>query len=463
MVLRSTESAPDRNGGAVQPTVSTATPPQPPASLAPVPAGAHALEWMRTFNQFQELWRSRDSDEISNTHPQATWVWSQRKRHREGTLPLWKRQRLEEIDFPLVPTRPTNTARARELVAFYQANGHYSPTQTEGGAALAKWYRLFVQSGGTVGLQELPATVDPLQDLEDARRVLEDGIPGFEWRYVDKAEIHASLGLTHNGCAHSPPGRGGRPSERTSNAIDRIRAGQALRRKRGLSLPPLLVQIAGDAPTGLRLSVWDADAPIELSLPHPEGLREQGMVCRFGPNSVVARGKAGGKFEVSPGPFDSKITWSADRSLVAALWRRDDGLQCTIDIDVPLADQMNANPLARWRMLDEELDAVFLRLVKKEARSRNWVRWAAEVRLDSVFTTANRAFHENMEQLEDWLATLQHPGWLRWNSSESVLFKFVEHQVRKKRQGVMPTSHAILLRSLNFYFGSARKHASEIF
>lgn len=463
MVLRSTESARDRNGGAVQPTVSTATPPQPPASLAPAPAGAHALEWMRTFNQFQELWRSRDSDEISNTHPHATWVWSQRKRHREGTLPLWKRQRLEEIDFPLVPTRPTNTARARELVAFYQANGHYSPTQTEGGAALTKWYRLFVPSRGTVGLQELPPTVDPLHDLEEARRVLEDGIPGFEWRYVDKAEIHASLGLTHNGYAPAPPGRGGRPSERTSEAIDRIRAGQALRRKRGLPLPPLLVQIAGDVPTGLRLRVWNPEAPIELSLPHPEGLREQGMVSRFGINSVVVRDEAGGKFEISPGPRDSTVIWSADRSLIAALWRRHDGLQCTIDIDVPLADQMNAALAVRWLGFDENLDAGFLRLVKKRAKSKNWVRWAAEERLDSAFTTANRAFHQNVEQLKYWLATLPHPAWLQWNSSQSVFFKFVEHQVRKKRQGVMPTSHAILLRSLDFYFGSARKHASKLF
>lgn len=124
--------------------------------MPPAPDSVHARQWLLVFDRFRQAWAQRADDEVPNTHPMATGVWSQRKRHREGTMPDCKRVRLETIGFPLDPRRPTNTDRARELLAFYAEHGHYSPTHTHGGAALTKRAVKFLSSSGSAGLVDLP-------------------------------------------------------------------------------------------------------------------------------------------------------------------------------------------------------------------------------------------------------------------------------------------------------------------
>jgi hypothetical protein len=413
--------------------------------------------WLGVYKEFCQVWSLRATNEISESHPYRDWVLKQRAAYQNKSLPLWRLQHLRRIGFPLEAQRiadmPTNVDQANAVVAFFREHGHYSLTQTTAGAAATKWFKRFCETEGTVGAQVLPPGVNSDQDLAAATRILFDQIPNFTFDVSSKASINAALGLTHNGFVpHKPVDV---PTWRQQHVAPRLQhalPAEAVSAALGGVLPHEMLFVIGDAPVALRVRAWSPGSPVDLLAEAPAGLLWEGWLASPAPEEghLLCDSPNGTRPFAAPlqPAVSERLLWSR-LNVHFGYWWADAATDTvySVDVDVVLLDQMN-------RAID----------LGRPAHETDWGEWATAQgrRLMSELTTSNVTFNSNMRELEDTYAAYPKT-WLRYDHCARHRYAFVEHQVRRVQQGILPRSHALRLSQLDLSFGVRRQTFNALF
>lgn len=413
--------------------------------------------WLSALERYRALKASGWNGVTPRGHELEKWVQKQRTLHNQKRLQEWKRAALRAADFDFISPRadqtPADQDHARALVAFYREHGHYSPTQTHGGAALTKWWTKFRASSGVQGL--LSGT---REDAQEALRILQAGIPDFTFDAPCKSEINESQGLSFNGYSPAPQAVRQPPEDLLlhlrksprSQALDRNfpllvcwDSNEVLRdlvRRAALFGQVLRVGVHDNA-RRLRRSYWltdlkgsDEGGALCHACPWPSQDDEPHEIFLPRPTAPVARyfGKGSGYG-----------AWFGD----TLVW-----------YDVALADQASVIEPARNIRAGPKAYRV---------RSNRWVVTSlieGTCRRMSSETTANERFQLNLEQLRSWAS--KHSGLGRphvvW-TPKNPLFKFLEHMVRKTDSGKMSFSHAEQLAEIDATWGKDRRSLADLF
>jgi hypothetical protein len=406
------------------------------------------------------------------------WVARQRKRYRQGILEAWKITWLKAIGFTFVGERlttvPTNAEYARRLIAFHREFGHYAPTISYGGSGLTRWCRLMRDSGGRHGIISASNEgVNQAEDVAVANDLLRAALPNFSWENTSKVTLHESAGLTHNGYAPSglPPWR---PKYRMREVMERARASivHPSRQEFQAVLPKPFAQLLLRSTQACRVRIFESTPEVIDSLvmrgqPLPKplhtGYLHDVVVAGGGdmtsPQMLVhcdTPGQEAGPLLIRPqAAIRTVYTWNGEWHL--QLMALEGGLVGIFDYDLYLDDQLefvvpNKRPGFR----------------PEGTYDPDWAAAMAGLfdgRLSSTETTANMAFPQGMRRVRNWLAT--KPALadrdVRLTNDGAGIFRFLEHQVLKLQQGVLPLSHSLRLRALDFTFGVNRKHSRDLF
>jgi len=428
-------------------------------SNLPVPQTPGALRWMEVYEQFRAVWEHRTTNRISESHPFRDWAHKQRAAYANAALPLWRLQHLRKLGFPLNAARveegSTNCDHAHSTVEFFRRYGHCCVSQQTAGAAVTKWFRSICATRGAVGLTVLPHDVDLQEDLGQALAILKDGIPGFDFTIPDKRQVNLEAGLTHNG--YKPSARGKhKASGRLALVRERLRAcvmPSVIDSPCGIVLPDAIQYVIGNAGAGLRVRTWETPSSIDLNSARPAGVQAEGWFAAGSTEGLIRIVPSTGGEEyfigaerLSPERYKG-LAWSADFGLLAGVWCGPDGNDAfTVDIDVPLADQMNES-------LDQD----------RYEWLGTWEEWLEGIpRLLSASTTANGTFNANMRVLQKHLDDTQEVS-LRWSNTPRNVYAFVEHQVLKLQEGKLSRSHALRLSEMPFVFGVNEIPARKLF
>lgn len=428
--------------------------------FAPVPETRLAQEWHENFDRFFMLWKDRTDDFIRRGHPMQFWVWKQRAAYRKKKLQAWQIQRLDSIGFPMDGARlannPTNAEYAQQLVEFYREHGHHAPTQTIGGAGLAKFTKKFAASKGLRGITTVPPGVDLEADLARARQIVQEGIPDFSYEKCSKKERNDALGLSHNGYAPAQP-KEKAPSERYLHVCERVNRDLGVRQMQELLVGPLKPLAAWLPRTsqGLRLRLWspglqDRDIHQRFHIANPEGIQWEGWLAAMPQSGSVWT--AVGSDELPTDvclPPQGRLHLGRNYTSAYVTMRREDGSMVTVDADLAWQDQR----VLYWHAcMNGHLPSLRV----------------DEPMLMSDVTTRNKAFALGYEELKEFLrleqATLP-PGQvphLTWKSHKRH-YEFVRHRVKLHASGQHPPTHSRLLASLKFELGAQRESASWLF
>ena len=413
--------------------------------------------WLSALERYRALKASGWNGMTPRGHELEKWVQKQRTLHNQKKLLEWKRAALCAADFDFQSPRAEQTStdqdHAHALVLFYREHGHYSPTQTHGGAALTKWWARFRASKGAQGL--LSGT---REDAQDALRILQDGIADFTFDAPCKSEINESRGLSFNG--FSPTTRAERePPQDLALHLKQSRRSQALDR----NFPLLvcweshhvlrdLVRRAALFGQVLRVGVHDNDRQLLRSywLTDLKGSDGGGTLCHACP---------------WPSQDDEphKIFLPSPATPVARYFGRGAGYgawfgDTLVWYDVALADQTSVIEPARNSSKGSRSYRV---------RSNRWVMTSlieGTCRRMSSETTANERFQLNLEQLRSWVKKHSDIGrpHVVWTPN-NPLFKFLEHMVRKMDSGKMSFSHAEQLAEIDATWGKDRRSLADLF
>lgn len=405
------------------------------------------IEWQAVCEQYREA-KSAGWDGITERgHPLEKWVQKQRTLHHQGRLQDWKRKALREAHFDFVAPRnsavKTNEQYAHELVAFYLQHGHWSPTQTVGGAGLTKWWKKMHDSGGKVGIVSQSS-----ESAMAAAKILRERIPGFTFCAPGKSDINRSRGLSFNGFAKEEAKKKSRKGWHQDPAVQAaLRHGDATHKlARRISVAhwssdvemPIyqLIERTAMFSQSVAVDVWEGDdirrywlvdvgtSPqglISLDLEGPEDTGKRNILVA--PSSVgpCAYGADGGRFETN--------------------MRSTSGERVRLSYDVFLADKTT-----RLRSEPLEYDPV-LRVHMPPVDWRVWVKRRARERRHTAKTTSNLYFNYRLRELKRYVveqrelngsAYVPHLTWKDGNYH----YKFIEHVLLKRRQGKFKFSHA---------------------
>lgn len=474
-------------------TASEKRPKQPPAydsavdektTSAPLPADLalfaselngdyRDLHWLRQFARFRAIWIDRDDDLVSRGHPMEHWVWKQRAAVKKDVMPQWRMDMLESIGFPLFAPKEvatsllTNLGYAEQLIEFWRANGHYSPTQTYGGSGLTRWTRRMRESDGKEGLiSETCETAMLAHDL------LCNTIPGFSWSKTRKVEVNEALGLSFNGYL---PSNFTRADSRKRSVINTAVA--SMRFEKYESLEAFSCYLASNMDKPLfdfvnRIALFD-QAPI---LRYGSSTEWLGKVDA--PNMWLLRAELWPRGDVLSLTFSTRdpeiepmvidvspksifAGYVANGGEYAVSFRTRDGRHVVhLSYDVCLADQTHYSvPHLFHKMLVE---------MSWASRSVSWDLYARKnltpVILSSAKVLAYTAFSNNLEKLRSLQQTRGgnaasdvHIGWGEYKEA----FKFLENLMRKARLGELPYSHCERLQEVPFTWGSGRWSGSD--
>ena len=420
--------------------------------------------WVLHLHTFRQLKEGSNWDGTTpRGHPLEQWVQKQRTLHNQGKLMSWKRKMLEEAGFDFISPRaakdPTDVDYARKLVAFYREHGHYAPTQTVGGAGLTKWWIRFRTTRGECGLRGGNA-----QTASEALKILKKQIPGFTFDAPTKAMINKAQGRSSNGYlptqkqppvdlqVHAQMQSTPRSLWASYNSLTGLSgclgALETLLRRAELFGQVLRVDVACDDGfkqgwlTGLDVQMFDA---------------MHGVTC-------MVSGKPPQTAPIALTLTDcqlSKLVYLTSGSRCGALFTDAEGRKVIISYDAVLADQSSC--LAMTSTSFKRVGCSAYQITPQpwvlhdliEGRSRRL----------SHLSTAHKTFHGNLQRLLDWRdqnGTTTTPHIAR-NAEGIVLYRFLEHMVRKMEQGLMCFSHAEQLGTVNATWGSERRALSDMF
>lgn len=401
------------------------------------------IEWKAVCAQYKAA-RDAGWDGVTERgHPLEQWVHKQRRLHKIGRLQDWKRQALREARFDFVSPRQqattTNEQYAHELVAFYLQHGHWSPTQTVGGAGLTKWWKKMSETGGRVGILS-----QSTESAQEAARILRERIPGFSFRPPSKAQINQSRGLSFNGFAKEAPAT---RWERDPDVNGARRYGD-ITRQMARETSVAYWSAAGEMPVyqiieraamfsqAVSVDVADGAESTRFWL---VGVSEtaQGNITLRLEEDQTQRART---LVVDMASME-KCEYTSDGSRFAARMRGMAGEWLRLSYDAFLADQTVR--LDTDRLAYNPILRVLTPAVNWEA----WLEGHGPNRRHTAQTTSNRDFNKRLRDLQRFVQEerekfgsghVPHLGW----KDAFYHYKFIEHVVLKRREGKFKFSHA---------------------
>lgn len=417
-------------------------------------AEVETIEWNAVCKQYKEAKEAGWDGMTERGHPLEQWVQKQRTLHSQGRLQDWKRKALRDAKFDFVAPRnnatPSNEQYAHELVAFYLKHGHWSPTQTFGGAGLTKWWTKMRISGGRVGILSQSS-----ESAQAATKILRERIPGFSFRTAAKSEVNRSAVLSFNGFAKEAPAtiwdqdpnvlgarRYGALTREMSKSLELEKWKQAdglavceVVSRAAMFSQAVAVDIAGGESIA-RYWLVSVSTPtgkgITLSVQDATTLESRTLVVELGTIRRSGYSPDGGRYETS--------------------MQSPAGLAIRLSYDAYLADQ-TAN-LDTDRLGDE----VALRILTPQVNWEEWLEGRGPERRHNAKTTSNRTFNDKVGKLLKFVfeersfngaAYVPHISW----ANEFVHYKFIEHVVLKRREGKLKFSHAERLMAVPVTWG----------
>jgi len=441
------------------------------------------LDWLHEFARFRDLWNERTSDLVGRQHPMEDWVVRQRKAYRIKSMPDWRADLFLSINFPLRAPRlemaPTDLYYAQQLIDFERVYGHYAPTTSFGGTGLARWVRLMRESGGTSGL--ISGTSE---SAIAAARMLKAALPDFSWENTQKETHNLNAGLSFNGYA---PSNFAKPGSRMLEVRNVALASLSFP-VHELVLPSLKVfgEQVGDGDIEDfcdRLAIFNQAPGISVLLDgqaQEEGAQEW-WVC--GARFISGPSVAKPVLEISIAGLPSLQSRSVQQAVKtirvsgASRWSAYDGMGAHFHIALRGEDPRITAVLRYDAVLADQTHPACtvdnIPGASENTDPSDRVDWAlfthkqtTPFRLMSPTTTAHATYTENWNRLNAELLARKsrepkvscHIGW----GENIVLFKFLEHVVRKVRQGAFPLSHAERLCMLDFTWGEGKLSAHQM-
>jgi hypothetical protein len=412
------------------------------------------IEWQAVCAQYKAARDAGWDGVIERGHPLEQWVHKQRRLHKMGRLLDWKRQALREANFDFVSPRQqattTNEQYAHQLVAFFLKEGHWSPTQTAGGAGLTKWWKAMSESGGRVGVIS-----QSTESAQEAARILRERIPGFSFRTPTKAQINRSRGLSFNGFAKTAPTT---IWERDPDVLAARRYGR-ITQQLALGVCPSYWCTSGDMPVYQiieRASMFCQAVSVEVSGGEAATRHWLVAVSHEGEDGLYLRIED----EQTQRPRTILVDlqtlgssgYSSDGGRFETCVRGKGGERLRLSYDAFLADQT-------VRLDTDRLDYdPALRVLTPNVNWEEWLEGRGPERRHTALTTSNRDFNKRMGELQRFIyearamhgpAYVPHLSW----KNEFSHYKFIEHMVLKRREGKLKFSHAERLMAIPATWG----------
>ncbi|NWF46047.1 hypothetical protein F3K02_12410 [Hydrogenophaga sp. D2P1] len=419
--------------------------------------------WLASLERYTHLKSVGWNGITPRGHELEKWVQKQRTLHHQAKLLPWKKAALDKAGFAFVAPRksktPTDQDHARNLVVFFQLHGHYAPTQTDGGAALTKWWGRFRDTNGQSGL-----TTGSKESALEALQILKSGIPEFVFDGASKSQINESKGLTFNGFNPKQP----------THEID----ADLLIHSNMKKLPQLLLERVSSIEKSAgalsvitkmlrRAALFGQVLRVEIR----EGgdtdhswLVDIELFKRDGVDRI--------RTTVSSNPVNVNDIYSSlilsDTTLIGYYDNRSRygcistdhlGRQVIISYDAILGDQMSSLTKRKSKLMPSTVYMVKPRPLAIQSLIDGHRRRM------SATTTAHIQFLRNMNDLISRIkahgknAGLVH---LKWND-KGYAYKFMEHMIRKSRDMSLSFSHAEQLHSINVTWGKERIQCADLF
>lgn len=401
------------------------------------------IEWKAVCAQYKAAKEAGWDGVTQRGHPLEQWVQKQRRLHKLGRLQDWKRQALREAKFDFASPRQqattTNEQYAHELVAFFLQRGHWSPTQTVGGAGLTKWWKRMSESGGKVGIVS-----QSTESAQEATRILRERIPGFSFYSPTKSQINQSRGLSFNGFAKEAPTTSWERDPDLNGARRYGHITQQMARSTSLAywsstgeMPVYqVIERAALFSQAVSVDVADGSSSSRHWLVDISCVSEGSIVMHVEdaenqrPNTIVVDMTTVGKCEYSSdgGRFETRMRSRAGE------WLR-------LSYDAFLADQTVR--LDTDRLAYDPVLRVLTPVVNWEA----WLEGHGPNRRHTAQTTSNRDFNKRLGDLQRFVQEerekkgASYVPHLTWKDS-FYHYKFIEHVVLKRREGKFKFSHA---------------------
>lgn len=409
--------------------------------------------WLASLERYTQLKSVGWNGITPRGHELEKWVQKQRTLHHQAKLLPWKKAALDKAGFAFVAPRksmtPSDQDHARNLVVFFQLHGHYAPTQTDGGAALTKWWGRFRDTNGQSGL-----TTGSKESALEALQILKSGIPEFAFDGASKSHFNESKGLTFNGFTPKQP----------THEID----ADLLIHSNMKRLPQLLLERVSSTEKSAgavsvitkmlrRAALFGQVLRVEIR----EGgdtdhswLVDIELFKRDGVDRI--------RTTVSSNPVDVNDIYSSlilsDTTLIGYYDNRSRygcistdhlGRQVIISYDAILGDQMSSLTKRKSKLMPSTVYMVKPRPLAIQSLIDGHRRRM------SATTTAHIQFLRNMNDLISRIkahgknAGLVH---LKWND-KGYAYKFMEHMIRKSRDMSLSFSHAEQLHAINVTWG----------
>lgn len=419
--------------------------------------------WLASLERYTQLKSVGWNGITPRGHELEKWVQKQRTLHHQAKLLPWKKAALDKAGFAFVAPRksmtPSDQDHARNLVVFFQLHGHYAPTQTDGGAALTKWWGRFRDTNGQSGL-----TTGSKESALEALQILKSGIPEFAFDGASKSHFNESKGLTFNGFTPKQP----------THEID----ADLLIHSNMKRLPQLLLERVSSTEKSAgavsvitkmlrRAALFGQVLRVEIR----EGgdtdhswLVDIELFKRDGVDRI--------RTTVSSNPVDVNDIYSSlilsDTTLIGYYDNRSRygcistdhlGRQVIISYDAILGDQMSSLTKRKSKLMPSTVYMVKPRPLAIQSLIDGHRRRM------SATTTAHIQFLRNMNDLISRIkahgknAGLVH---LKWND-KGYAYKFMEHMIRKSRDMSLSFSHAEQLHAINVTWGKERIQCADLF
>jgi hypothetical protein len=419
--------------------------------------------WLASLERYTQLKSVGWNGITPRGHELEKWVQKQRTLHHQAKLLPWKKAALDKAGFAFVAPRksmtPSDQDHARNLVVFFQLHGHYAPTQTDGGAALTKWWGRFRDTKGQSGL-----TAGSKESALEALQILKSGIPEFVFDGASKSQINESKGLTFNGFNPKLP----------THEID----ADLLIHSNMKKLPQLLLERVSSIEKSAgalsvitkmlrRAALFGQVLRVEI---REGGDTDHSWLIDIEPFKRDGVDRI--RTTVSSNPVDVNEIYSSlvlsDTTLIGYYDNRSRygcistdhlGRQVSISYDAILGDQMSSLTKRKSKLMPSTVYLVKPRpLVIQSLIDGHRRRMSAT-------TTAHIQFLRNMNDLISRIkahgkdAGLVH---LKWND-KGYAYKFMEHMIRKSRDMSLSFSHAEQLHAINVTWGKERIQCADLF